>query len=121
MPTPSCQHSDRGSNALGFHSWSGAYPLLHKIQRLEGNDNSLLGVRIVSDISKSSICHHHIERINKSSPGGREILCHSEKRGQKLLGWQRSLFGFFHNIFWKKTNEILGQSNRKLSKHKRAC
>lgn len=59
MPTPLCQHSDSGSNALGFHSWSGAYSLLHKKQRLEGNDNSLLGVSMVSDISKTSIHHHH--------------------------------------------------------------
>ena len=90
-----------GSNALGFHSWSGAYSLLHKKQRLEGNDNSLLGVSMVSDMSKTSIHHHH--RTDKQEfSRWRETLCHSEKRGQKLLGWLRSLFGFFHNIFLEK-------------------
>lgn len=90
-----------GSNALGFHSWSGAYSLLHKKQRLEGNYNSLLGVSMVSDMSKTSIHHHH--RTDKQEfSRWRETLCHSEKRGQKLLGWLRSLFGFFHNIFLEK-------------------
>ena len=56
---------------------------------------------MVSDMSKTSIHHHH--RTDKQEfSRWRETLCHSEKRGQKLLGWLRSLFGFFHNIFLEK-------------------
>ena len=30
----------------------------------------------------------------------------------KVLGWPKSLFGFFSNILWKNTNELFGQPNR---------
>ena len=46
----------------------------------------------------------------------REIRCRNNTVGSSnsdiILGWPKSLFGFFRNTLWKSLNELFGQPNR---------